>query len=176
MAQICDALRPNRLPRADGHRPPPSGLAPQDGLEKVLDLAALLYRSGGGSLLAQSSGDAEDSSSSNGSNGSGSSSSSSSSSDYYAGVPVLALLLEGCLWPCFAHVAAGRLGDGENGGGHPFHPLGASADLASDGSVRAELGVAVALAALGPAPRMAALVACLHLDSAHAVLQVRACA
>jgi hypothetical protein len=172
MAQICDALRPNRLPRADGHRPPPSGLAPQDGLEKVLDLAALLYRSGGGSLLAQTSGDAEDSSSSNGSNGSGSSSSSSSSSDYYAGVPVLALLLEGCLWPCFAHVAAGRLGDGETGGGGD--PPGASADLASDESVRAELGVAVALAALGPAPRMAALVACLHLDSAHAVLQVRA--
>jgi hypothetical protein len=160
MAQICDALRPNRLPRADGHRAPPSGLAPQDGLEKVLDLAALLYRGGGGSLLAQSSGDAEDSSSLG------------SSSDYYAGVPVLALLLEGCLWPCFAHVAAGRLGDGETGGGGD--PPGASADLASDESVRAELGVAVALAALGPAPRMAALVACLHLDSAHAVLQVRA--
>jgi len=137
-------------------------LAPEDALEKVLDLAALLYQGGGGggSLLtdALSAQDGDNSSNSNGAliaGAGGDTISSVIESGDYAGVPVLALLLEGCLWPCFAQVAFG--GDGNN---------------SSKNSVDAELGIAVALAALGPAPRIAALVACLHLDSAHAVLQV----
>ena len=165
IAQICDALLPASYAtstRANTNKFGSSVLAPEDALEKVLDLAALLYQGGGGggSLLTDAL-SAQDGDNSNNSNGAliagagGDTISSVIESGDYAGVPVLALLLEGCLWPCFAQVAFG--GDGNN---------------SSKNSVDAELGIAVALAALGPAPRIAALVACLHLDSAHAVLQV----
>jgi len=164
ITQICDALLPASYVSAhhtNSSRTGTSVLAPEDALEKVLDLAALLYQGGGGggSLLTDALNDG-DSSNSDLLVAGGDVNNNVIGSGDYAGVPVLALLLEGCLWPCFGQVAFG--------GGSSS----SSRESKSTNTVDAELGIAVALAALGPASRIAALVACLHLDSAHAVLQV----